>query len=294
LSVTLRSSRGGPHTFTLPEGAELQQVTVDGAVQPIRQEGRAVRIPLRPGRQELQLDWREARAGNQLIYRGSEVDLGIASVNAGVNVIPMRGRWTLFAGGPRLGPAVLFWPLLAVFAAIAFALGRFCAGNDWSPLRFQHWFLLSIGLSQVPVPFAAFVVAWLLAIGWRRHHGAEVPGQWFNLMQLTLAAFSAIALLILFFAIQQGLLGRPEMQVAGNGSGPDMLRWYQDRSTSSLPQPWILSVPLFVYRLAMLAWALWLALMMIRWLRWAWECFSTGELWRARPRKLKPAKEKSD
>ena len=33
------------------------------------------------------------------------------------------------------------------------------------------------------------------------------------------------------------------------------------------------SVPLLVYRLAMLAWALWLALSL---LRWAWDSFTTG------------------
>jgi len=37
---------------------------------------------------------------------------------------------------------------------------------------------------------------------------------------------------------------------------------------------------LFVYRLAMLAWALWLAFALIRWLRRGWECFSTNGLWR--------------
>jgi len=31
---------------------------------------------------------------------------------------------------------------------------------------------------------------------------------------------------------------------------------------------WVISVPLLVYRLAMLAWALWLALALLRWLRW--------------------------
>jgi len=34
-----------------------------------------------------------------------------------------------------------------------------------------------------------------------------------------------------------------------------------------------------VYRVAMLAWALWLALALLRWLRWGWTCFSEGGLW---------------
>jgi hypothetical protein len=30
----------------------------------------------------------------------------------------------------------------------------------------------------------------------------------------------------------------------------------------------------------MLAWALWLAQALLRWLRWGWQCFTAGELWR--------------
>jgi hypothetical protein len=94
--------------------------------------------------------------------------------------------------------------------------------------------------------------------------------------------WTAVAFGILFWAIQQGLLGAPEMQIAGNSSWARELRWYQDRTGELLPIPWVLSVPLLVYRLAMLAWALWLALALLRWLRWAWESFTTGGGWRRR------------
>ena len=42
----------------------------------------------------------------------------------------------------------------------------------------------------------------------------------------------------------------------------------------------MISAPRLVYRLAMLAWALWLALALLRWLRWGWESFTTGGGWR--------------
>jgi len=89
----------------------------------------------------------------------------------------------------------------------------------------------------------------------------------------------------LFWSISQGLLGLPEMQIAGNGSTSYDLKWYQDRSADGLPRPWVLSVPLLVYRLAMLAWALWLAQALLRWLKWAWECFTAGGAWRPLRRK---------
>jgi hypothetical protein len=57
-------------------------------------------------------------------------------------------------------------------------------------------------------------------------------------------------------------------------------------------QAWLFSVPVLVYRLAMLAWALWLAQALLRWMRWGWQCFSSGELWRPlreeRPRLEEP------
>jgi hypothetical protein len=42
----------------------------------------------------------------------------------------------------------------------------------------------------------------------------------------------------------------------------------------------VLSVPIVVYRLAMLAWALWIAQAVVGWLRWGWECMNEGGLWR--------------
>ncbi|HEX4620654.1 MAG TPA: hypothetical protein VH208_03725, partial [Myxococcaceae bacterium] len=46
------------------------------------------------------------------------------------------------------------------------------------------------------------------------------------------------------------------------------------------PTAWAISVPLLAYRIAMLAWALWLALAMLRWLRWAWGSFTEKGAWR--------------
>jgi hypothetical protein len=70
------------------------------------------------------------------------------------------------------------------------------------------------------------------------------------------------------------------MQISGNGSSAYELKWYQDHSPNRLPQAWMVSVPMFVYRGLMLTWALWLAFALLRWLSWAWNCFSSGGLWR--------------
>jgi len=188
-----------------------------------------------------------------------------------------RGRWLLLAGGPRLGPAVLFWSLLLVILLAAWGLGRV----RQTPLAARHWALLGVGLSQVPLVAGAVVAGWLLALGLRREKGATVRrDKVFDLGQLLLLAWTLAALGVLFWSIQQGLLGTPEMQIAGNGSSASQLRWYADRAGAVPPTAWMLSVPLLIYRLAMLAWALWLALALLRWLRWGWESFTTGGGWR--------------
>jgi hypothetical protein len=287
--VVLRSSQGGPHLVRLPEGAELQSLTVDGTPQPVRQEGRAVTLTLVPGTQTVELVLREPRGIGRL-FRGAELDLGLPSVNAHLRVAVPPSRWILAVGGPRLGPAVLFWPLLAVLVVVAFLLARLSGGRlagadegsagRLTPLRFHHWLLLGVGLTQVPFPAAALVVVWLVALGWRERDGVRVPGRSFDLVQVGLVVLTAAALAVLFLSIERGLLGQPEMQIAGNGSSPDLLRWYQDRADPLLPRPWVLSAPILVYRLAMLAWALWIARALVGWLRWGWRCFSAGELWR--------------
>ncbi|MFH0351854.1 MAG: hypothetical protein ACHBMF_08015, partial [Chromatiales bacterium] len=280
LDLTLESSQGGQHTLTLPEAARLQQVTIGGAAQPIRQQGRRVTLPVVPGTQRFQLLWREPR-GMETRFLSPEVDLGLPSVNHYLKVTLGNDRWLLLSRGPRLGPAVLIWGVLGVLVLVAYGLGR----TRITPLKGWHWFLLGIGLSQASIWGALIVVGWLLALGARAQLNPAIKPYAFDALQLGLGVLTVLALSCLFDAIQNGLLGYPEMQVAGNGSSAYDLNWYQDRSDPALPQAEVWSVPLSAYRLLMLAWALWLAYALLGWLRWGWGCYSTHGLWRSiRPR----------
>ena len=270
LRLELRSSRGGQHTLTLPDNASLQSVTINGQARAIRQDGQTVTLPLTPGFQRAELHWRQT-TGITARFVTPAVNLGIPSVNTQVYLTVPQDRWVLFCGGPPLGPAVLFWSVFFIIVFGAIALGR----TSITPLRTHHWVLLGIGLSPIMVELALLVVFWLLALGWRKRLEADTRAEVFNLVQVGLVLVTFFALSALFFAVQAGLMGQPEMRIAGNGSDNYLLRWYQDRTGPVLPQSWMFSLPLFVYRLAMLAWALWLAFALIRWLRWGWECFST-------------------
>jgi|APLak6261679142_1056127.scaffolds.fasta_scaffold00019_40 hypothetical protein len=281
-TANLRSSRGGLHAFTLPAGATLQNVTINGAQQPIRQEGQKVSIPLVPGSQSVVLTWREAGAMG-FGWKTPALDVGTPTVNANVEVNVPKDRWVLLVRGPGIGPAVLFWSFLLVLLVVSIALGR----TNYTPLTTVKWVLLALGLSQVPIPAIGFVFGWLLLLGWREKSDNVTPG-WFNLRQLALVAVTGGALIILGASVYEGLLGQPEMQVRGNGSYASLLRWFQDRTGSEYPVATVFSVPMLVYRGAMLAWSLWMALSLLAWLKWGWKAFATGGLWKSSPRTPPP------
>ncbi|MGH8589611.1 MAG: hypothetical protein ACREXX_09855, partial [Gammaproteobacteria bacterium] len=285
LVLALESSQGGQHALTLPEDGRLLQVLIDGQAQPIRQEGRQIGFPLTPGERSIEVRFRQDR-GITALFRTPELDLGAPSANHSLEVRLGSDRWVLFVGGPRLGPAVLFWGALAIVALLAFGLGR----TRYTPLAFRHWFLLGVGLSQGSTVGALLVAAWLLALAARKRLPSDLAPLRFDALQIALVLLTLLAAGALFDAVHQGLLGLPEMQIAGNGSTASALSWYQDRSDALLPRAFVLSVPLWVYRFLMLAWALWLAFALLRWLRWGWDCFTTGGYWKPRkPRIAAPA-----
>lgn len=282
-TANFRSSRGGLHPFTLPEDAQLQTVVINGQAQPIRQEGRAVAIPLVPGSQSVELVWRQT-AGVTSSWTTPPLTMGLTTVNAELQVQVPADRWVLFVTGPRMGPAVLFWSFLLVLLVVSLGLGR----ARWAPVKTYQWVLLALGLSQLPIFAIAIVFGWLLLLGWRERVAVEGVGG-FNIRQLAVVMVTAMALIVLAVSVYEGLLGQPEMQVRGNGSTASALRWFQDRTTTDFPQAWVFSAPMLVYRGAMLAWSLWMALALLSWLKWGWKAFSTGGLWKASPKVLRPS-----
>lgn len=281
LTLNIRTSEGARFPVMLPPESTLEQVQIDGKLQPIRQQGGNVTIPLEPGSRSVLMEWREAGAMSSLLEVG-EVRIGSdtqEAVNGDVTVNMPHDRWILWVGGPSLGPAVLFWSSLVVVILAASGLGRI----SWTPLRTHHWLLLGLGLTQVHPLVALAVVGWILAMGVRARKTVAKGWFTFDAVQLLLVFWTVAALLCLYAAVHNGLLGIPQMQIAGNHSTDFQLRWTQDRFAGLLPQPWVLSVPLLVYRIFMLLWALWLALSVLSWLKWAYQSWSHGETWRKIP-----------
>ena len=274
LTLSIRSSKGGQHNLILPPDAELQSVSIDGVAQPIRQKADTVTLPIHPGAQQVALNWRTVSEPT-LILRTPPVNLNVNSVNSHIRVISGEDRWVLFTLGPKFGPAALIWGLLSVLLLLALGLGQ----STLTPLKSWQWFLLLIGLSQIHLAAGMLVVTWFFGLGIRGRHSTETLGG-FNLIQVGLGLLTLLSVLFLFVAVQQGLLGSPDMQITGNQSNALNLNWDQDHSVAQLPTAVVVSVPVMLYRLLMLGWSLWMALSLLDWLRWGWDCFASGGIWK--------------
>ncbi|WP_295436652.1 hypothetical protein [uncultured Thiodictyon sp.] len=278
LRLELRATQGGLHPIRLPPEAVPTRLQAGLLDLPLPGPGAPLELPLVPGHQSILVQWRQPQEMGLRSAPGLP-DLNSPAVNVTLALRLPQGRWVLFTGGPRIGPVVLFWGVLLILAGLAAALGRL----RLTPLKTHDWLLLGIGLSLAQIWVLVLVAGWLLALGLRRQLPTQTPRRRFNLVQVALAVLTVAAGAGLIGAVSQGLLGAPAMQIMGNGSGNGLLQWYQDRTTGPLPPIWVISVPIWVYRALMLAWALWLALRLLSWLRWGWDGFSRPVLGRPGP-----------
>jgi hypothetical protein len=276
LEFTYRSTRGMDHALTLPEGAALEAVRIDGRVVPLQLDGRVLGIPATPGEHTVQVEWTDA-AGIGARVNLPVVDLGVGASNLRAGLSLPADRWVLATSGPTLGPAVLYWAELAVFALAALLIGRLAS----SPLRTHEWLLLGLGLSTFAWPALGLFVVWAFAMSWREKSEKVLSRRWFNARQVVLGVLTVAALMALLGAIPVGLLGSPDMQIASPVFF-GQLSWFEDRSAGATPDAAVLSLSLWFYKAAMLAWALWLSFALLRWLPWAWRAFGRNGIWRGR------------
>ncbi|MDR2199780.1 MAG: hypothetical protein LBR53_10065 [Deltaproteobacteria bacterium] len=286
LSLRLRTSQGGNHSFRLPNGSEISDLRLNGAKLPFQPgsgtetQGPEVNVPLTPGDHQLELKWLDPRPLSP-VTRAPEIDLKLSAANINIVMDTPADYWTLFVRGPRLGPAVLFWS----FAAALLIFSFFLSSLRLAPLRTLSWFLFLLGLSQLSFFSTLAAAGWLLVLG-LRERGSIVfkKPALFNLVQILLCVWTALALYFIYRGLVHGLLESPRMYVTGNGSYDHHLEWFQDKTDGPLARPWVLSIPNRVYQYVMLAWALWMAISIIRWLRWGWKSFSKGGIWKSSPR----------
>lgn len=284
LTLQIESSLGADFLLGFDSQANVSSLTVSDQAVPVRRDGEQLIVPLRPGKQSVEISWTTSQELRTRTRVGA-VSLPVDGANITTTLAVPQNRWILWAGGPLRGPAVRFWTIVVSAVLVALALGTF----PLTPLRRIEWILLALGLTQVHVAAAMLVVGWLFLLAWRGNREPDQMGYWrFNLLQLFLVFLTFIVMGIFIVIVGEGLLGNPDMFIVGNGSSRTYLNWFQPRAGADLPEPIIVSISVWYFRLLMLFWALWLATALLRWLRIGWTAFSRGGCWKHAARRLPP------
>lgn len=269
VNLNIRSSMGEDFHIHLPQQAELSELMSNGQQIPIRRDGDRLIVPLKPGSQQVVLDWKTQRDLG-MITRLEKLSLPTESANVQSQIKISEDRWVLWVHGPLMGPAIRFWGLLMFSLLVAVVLGFVKS----SPLKIHEWLLLAIGLTQIHLAMALLIVVWLFVLAYRGQWQPQRMKRWvFNLAQLLIIVLTLIALGAFISVVAEGLLGNPEMFISGNHSTSSLLHWYEPRCGAELPQPFAVTISIWWYRFFMLLWALWLATALIRWLTWGWQQF---------------------
>ena len=283
LELDFRASKGSDYPLKLPKNSDISNIILNGNSIIYVQEQGAVILPIPPGKSRVVVEFNRSEE-LQLVTHTPVLAIPGAT-NIKIESSMPANRWILAVSGPLIGPAILFWGVLLMILAIGFALGR----QAWSPLKSWEWMLMGTGVATSFWPITLLVVLWFLALAKRGSLvDSETSARKYNLLQVAIAVLTFVMLLALVGSVANSLMfGSPDMQVTGNGSYATSLNWYQDAISTNLPETTVISVPMWSYQVLMLLWSIWLSMSLIRWLKWGWNNYSSGGLWKAPPKKSK-------
>lgn len=275
LGLDVRSTQADRLHLKLPADTRLLELLVDGQKRGAEIQDGQLRLETEPGKHrfDIKLTTPEGLDTRTSIPRFA---LDMPYVNENLSIHLAFDRWLLFVHGPSLGPAMLLWGVLLVMLLVAFGLQKL----EIPQMKRLDWYLLAIGFATVSLFGLLLLLAWFLALRWRNSQDMSAMRRGkAHFVQVMLVLFTLVVAVQVFDVVQTGMLGFPDMQVVGNGSNARMLNWYRDRSAGELGEAWVLSLPIWSYRLAMLLWSLWLAMAVMRWARFAWSAWSRGGYW---------------
>ncbi|NVJ49769.1 MAG: hypothetical protein HWE11_05245 [Gammaproteobacteria bacterium] len=275
LSAQYRSSRGGQSQLQLGAGEHLKAKLDQREAFLQLQEG-VVDYTTSPGLHQIELNWSRAETLGMFASL-PEINLNAPASNLVVQWQVPDDRWVIWTSGPVIGPAIIYWGELLAFIVIAILLSR----SKFLPIKPASWLLLGLGLSLQSWLMLVWVTAWLIALEAHKRYQDKLGKDAFNLTQVFLALFSVISLLVLLASVPMSLLSRPDMGIVGNASSGYQLQWYLDQSSGQLPTISVISLPIWVYKSLMLAWALWLAFSIVGWIKWAWSVLNQASFFRS-------------
>ncbi|MCW7754627.1 hypothetical protein OOT00_11590 [Desulfobotulus sp. H1] len=285
LEAHIRSGKAFLHPMEGPENALLKEIRINGTTQPLPGSREPLLLALTPGSHQIRILWempeKQGRRFLPASIRMPSMDMGMPTANIRQEIHLDQNQWLLWTHGPLLGPGVRIWGWVFLVLMLTAIMA---VKAEKSPLKTRDWLLLGLGLVSLS-PLAILIIgSGFFLFAWRGRQ-QQPMGPLHNFWQCGLGALLMVMALLLLAAVRNGLLGIPDMQIAGNGSYPELLRWTADRSEGTLPSAGVLIMPLFFWRVLMFAWALWLAGRVLSWAPWAWQALMTGIPWQKKGKK---------
>ncbi|MCB0337519.1 MAG: hypothetical protein KDD62_14485, partial [Bdellovibrionales bacterium] len=272
LTIELRATEQTPFEVLVPELANITGLRVNGVSGGGTVKDQKGLVLLSPGEHQVTLSYSIPWTPSW-IEHAPLIKLSANAHNLNVNVFPSEDRWLLWTGGISWGPCVLFWGKLFFIVLLCLALTK--AGL--MPLGTFGAIMLGIGLTSIPIIWMFIPLAWLISL-------KLIPllhEKWIMLAKpirlIMFVGLSLLALVFFFKIVQFGLVLDPPMLVAGNQSNASHLKWFVDHTGSSLAQPWIVSLPLWSWRIFALLWSTWLILALFSWLKLAVDIEGPGQ-----------------
>jgi hypothetical protein len=281
LMLNVLASQGTDYEIKLAEGVEVSALRHDGKPLNISGSNNQI-VQLHPGEQRIEVEFKH-RIPFSWQNKSADIILPGKVVNINLEYKLLNDRWLIYLNGPSLGASMLYWGMLLVIILGAIVLPIIAKKLKLNmPINTVGWVLLGVGFSTVNSYGIVITALFFFAMALRKQYiqsASMVPWK-FNAIQIGLLILTFICIVSLLISIPIGLLSSPDMQVVGNGSYGHFFRFFQDKITEQqLPNVTVYSLPIWSYRIVMLAWSLWIATKLITWSKWWFTSYSSNGLW---------------
>lgn len=280
-SFIINSSIGGRYIIEFDnKNSEIVDLMVSNSKSENKIKDGKLALDLFAGQNQINMSFKSNDIN--YFYKTPIIKFETPITNASFN-IEIKDRWTIFAGGGNIRPAILLWGIVFSFMLFAYFLNK----TKVTPLGLSSWLLLLIGLSQSFFITTLIVIGFLLSFGYKdkivnlkRNSEGEISFKDYNRIQTILATLAILGIITLISVVGKGLIENPEIFVYGINSNKSSLFWYIQSWNGVDKNPWILSVPLDIYRILILSWGVWLAFSLISWIKWMWVVYSKDGYWK--------------
>ena len=274
LELLILASQPGDIEVTLPEDSNIESLMFAGEFQSLPSNN-VVLLPVETGNHLYTLNWTTDR-GVSVAYSPPSASFNQPAINTSTDVQLSESRWILWLAGSSFGTTVAFWSVLVGVLLAAVVISKIPS----FALSTRDAVILTAGASLVDLKMLLFVGIWFLAIWFKSRTKEEINRPWlYRLGQLVLTGITLLVLYVLVSTIVAALTNDPNMYIVGAKYLDDWFTWFSDEISGEVPSPWILSFPMWVYFVLILAWVMWLVFTSLQWMRAWWESLKTPVLW---------------